>query len=89
MNIIKSSLLLFLFLLVSATGQNPAQAPPAQPKGMVALKMDNGDLDPEEVYLVAVTKDSVAFKFNEGDAQPEIKKRAEVDSIFLYDPADY
>lgn len=89
MKIIKSSLLLFQFLLVSATGQNPAQAPPAQPKGMVALKMDNGDLDPEEVYLVAVTKDSVAFKFNEGDAQPEIKKRAEVDSIFLYDPADY
>ena len=91
MKIMKSSLLLPLMLLVPVVGlaQNQPAKPPEPPRGMVVLKLENDRLDAEEVYLLAVTADSVAYKFNVGDAEPEIKKRVEVDSVFLYDPADY
>ena len=58
-------------------------------RGMVVFKLPEGRLGAEEVFLMAVTKNHVAYKFRAEDAQPDIKRREEIDSIFLYDPADY
>ena len=53
------------------------------------FKLENGQLDADQVFILAVTADKIAYKFNAGDAEPEVKNMAEVDSVFLYDPADY
>lgn len=56
---------------------------------MIVLKLEDDKLDAEEVFLLAVTATKVAYKFNAADAEPEVKSRSEIDSIFLYDPKEY
>ncbi len=90
MKTLKLTLLLPMLLLAPITGlaQNPNEPPPP-PRGMIVFKLEDGKLDAEQVFILAVTPASVAYKYNAGDAEPEVKKMAEVDTVFLYDPADY
>lgn len=88
--LMKTKVLILLMLLV-ATFSHAQPNPPEFPRAVIVIIEDpeNNRLKAEEVYLMAVTQTQVAYKFNAADAEPEVKKRTEIDSIFLYDPKDY
>lgn len=80
--------LLISLMMIAATFSHAQPEQPEPPKAMIVLKEDDR-MTAEEVLLLAVTSTKVAYKFNAADADPEVKSKNEVDSIFLYDPKDY
>lgn len=87
----KTKLLISMMMTVATFSHAQAPQAPEPPRGMIVIIEDarNNRLKAEEVYLLAVTANQVAFKFNVADADPEVKSRTEIDSIFLYEPKDY
>ncbi len=83
------SIVPLLLLLSLAPTMVPAQHEVPLPRGMVVLKLEDGRLDAQEVYLLAVTPTQIAYKVRPWNADPMVLKMDEVDSLFLYNPADY
>ena len=87
----KTKCLILFSLLVATFSQAQQPKPPEPPRATIVIIEDaaNNKLKKEEVYLLAVTAAQIAYKFNVADAEPEVKSRKEIDSIFLHEPKDY
>lgn len=77
-----------LMMVVASLSHAQPPEEPQEVRGTLVIEEDDR-LKKEEVFVLAVTDKSVAYKFNIEDDQPEVVSRKNVDSIFLYDPRDY